>query len=406
MYDILDLDTLQREAEDRKRNAQLIRWGSAALLGLPALGCITVITLAFLASSTDAWGRLFLVAVFWAVWAAFLGWSAFSKLISALVNKIIMLQQLKTEPWLEVPKRSFWEARILFGAVAQLVWDIVKNVGFVFILAQFDGLFLVGFGLFWLIIDIALQKKWLYGWIRNPMLAAEYKTALWRVKWVRRVFWYDPILIYLHANILVRMGQSNAGFVLYEQSLKQGIKDLNSAAIIGGLNDTAYYKLLLGQEADILHRLEAALRLDPSNSAVYDTLAEYYILRHHMPARGVRLSERSIEMTTKELQHTAVHAVKLAVYARGLVQLRRYEEAEHQLQWFFWIVKQKNLTVDVAEAYRQAGHVYLHMAKPKAALHCFHLAYKRDPNGIFGRLAWRDAKRLRSLNQSAPLDGA
>jgi tetratricopeptide (TPR) repeat protein len=229
---------------------------------------------------------------------------------------------------------------------------------------------------------------WAFGyWL---FLRWKYRGGLKRINQSLAIFPNNFYLLTIKAARLMEAGQMDEAANLFQGLLaRRRHRNVYSVPLL--LNNLGYCLSLTQRFTDALPLLEAAIRISPTLSNTYDSLATWYLEQNLAPERGLELTEIALELNNPK--DSASTAIQQATSARALAQTERNTRTEAMLEQALKSISQLEAS-EAAEVHRQVGYARLAQGNREAAIEHFKKAVELDPNGIYGKLAQKALDKL------------
>jgi tetratricopeptide (TPR) repeat protein len=369
MRDSLDLAELKeqiqktKDAADERKNVSNI-----AGRGLVVV-TIIFIPLIFVSEFFSADGDRFLNLV-WYILAlitlALIGWFG---VLAYRQLKQLASRMTKYAPSFVIPPNHL----AILGELRVYAWIFVVIAPSLFFIQQLFQFILVIFVPF---LPLLLYRRFMY-WVS--------KGGLPRIERMQRVFPNNSTLLHFQAISLLNIGQVVEAEHTFRALLSRKYH-LSIGTIPLLLNNLGYCLTLVERYDEALPILEAAIRIDPSTSSSFDSLAQWYLQQNLDPERALELTEIAIANTKSELIDSI--GVQHATSAHAAALTGRISRAKALLSQALQAIDKVQPST-AAEINRQVGYAYLAMGDEQAARTHFTRAVELDPNGLYGKLAQR-----------------
>jgi tetratricopeptide (TPR) repeat protein len=150
---------------------------------------------------------------------------------------------------------------------------------------------------------------------------------------------------------------------------------------------------------EVVPILEAVIKINPTATIGYASLADWYL------DQGVD-AERAVDLLDIAIANTAPKAIVLyalhhAMIAQSLALTGQFIRAKTSLEIGLGTLD-KMPAVVAADTYRRAGYVYKALGETETARSHFNHAVELDPNGLYGDLARKALHSLTVTTDTAP----
>jgi tetratricopeptide (TPR) repeat protein len=380
LHDSLDLAELRQEiaANQQRQQTQQKRmrfyyWGLAGLFGLIAFALVGAEFSPTLARRTLGLvnvGLLVLAGVFFLprAFIAYHQHQAFARRLALYAPQY-------------VPRTTQWDTLNVVVSHALVAGAIVVAVAF---------------NTTWYLLLLLFIGVRVFWFAYNKLLQWTYAGGLTRTEQVLKFLSGNFYLLMNKGIILMNVGQLDEAIQIFQALL--GRKNRRNIYFIGILlNNLGCCLLLMKRYAEALPLLEASIRIAPSLTHTYDTLAGWYLEQKTDPERALELTEIALELNNPK--DIASVAVQQATSGRALFMTGRNTRAEAMLEQAMSVIPQLPTVVN-AEINRQVGYARLAQGNRAAAVEHFHKAVELDSNGLYGKMA-REALEAENLQPAS-----
>jgi tetratricopeptide (TPR) repeat protein len=262
------------------------------------------------------------------------------------------------------------------------LWDMVRIVG-MYTLLSLLILFAVVLDNVWIILVLGIIGVRLFWLAYNKLLQWTYAGGLIRTDQVLK---FLPGNFYLQMNrgaLLMSLGRLDESAQVFKELLtRKQRRNIYFIPLL--LNNLGYCLLLMKRYAEALPLLEASIRIAPSLTHTYDTLAGWYLEQKADPERALELTEIALELNNPK--DIASVAIQQATSGRALFMTGRDTRAEAMLEQALSVATHLP-TIVKAEINRQVGYARLAQGNETAAVEHFQKAVALDPAGLYGKMA-------------------